>query len=75
MEGIRFLREAIQKFCWQPVDLRTAIAYGQTRARLKIKGRVNDLWLASLAKAHNLTVATRNDRHIKPFGVPTFNPF
>lgn len=74
-DGVRFLREAIRAFCWQPVDLRAAIAYGQTRARLKIKGRVNDLWLASLALAHNLTIATRNEKHLKPFGARTFNPF
>ncbi len=72
---VRFLREAVQAFCWVDCDLKAAVAFGQTRAGLKFKGRVNDLWIASIAKAHNLTVATRNERDFKPFGVPTFNPF
>ncbi len=71
---VRFLREAVQTFCWVDTDLPAALHYGQTRAALPIKGRVNDLWIASIAKAHNLIVATRNERDFKPFAVKTFNP-
>lgn len=34
-----------------------------------------DAMIAATAKHHQLTVATRNVRHFRPFGVATFKPF
>lgn len=34
-----------------------------------------DAMLAATALQHNLTVVTRNKRHLDLFGVPTLNPF
>jgi predicted nucleic acid-binding protein len=34
-----------------------------------------DAMIAATAKAHDLTVVTRNVRDFAPFGVPTFDPF
>ena len=34
-----------------------------------------DAMIAATAKVHGLTVATRNVRDFKPFGVPVLNPF
>jgi hypothetical protein len=47
-------------------------------ARL-MHGRSNalreDAMIAATAQVHGLTVATRNERDFRPFGVPVFNPF
>jgi toxin FitB len=72
---VRFLRDAMKAFVWMPVDLKVAVAYGEIRSRLKVRGRANDLWIASIAKAHGLIVATRNERDFKSTGVQTWNPF
>jgi toxin FitB len=74
-EPIRFLREAIKSFCWIPLDLKTAVAYGDLRASTKTKPRANDLWIASVARANGLIVATRNERDFRPHNIPTINPF
>lgn len=72
----RFLRDSIRAFCWLDTDVSAAFHYGKDRAALRtIKPRINDLWIASIAKAHGLIVATRNEKDFKPFGVTTFNPF
>jgi predicted nucleic acid-binding protein len=34
-----------------------------------------DAMIAATAQQHNLTVVTRNKRHLDLFGVPTLNPF
>jgi toxin FitB len=73
--SIRFLREAIKAFAWVPLDVKVAAAYGELRADLRFKPRVNDLWLASVAKVNNLTIATRNETDFKRHNVPFFNPF
>jgi predicted nucleic acid-binding protein len=73
--SIRFLREAIREFAWIPVDLKVAVACGELRAGLRFKPRVNDLWLASVAKVNGLTIATRNETDFKRHAVPVFNPF
>jgi toxin FitB len=31
--------------------------------------------IAATAQVHGLTVATRNERDFKPFGIAVFNPF
>ncbi len=46
-------------------DIGTAHEFGRIKNELRLKGRmipVNDLWIASLARQHNLTVVSR-DRH------------
>jgi tRNA(fMet)-specific endonuclease VapC len=46
-------------------DIATAYEYGAIRNELRLKGRPipeNDLWIAALARQHDLTVVSR-DRH------------
>ncbi|MGW8255996.1 MAG: PIN domain-containing protein [Thermoguttaceae bacterium] len=48
-------------------DEKTSVYYGEIKNQLLEKGRPipeNDIWLAALAKQHNLTVITR-DRHFQ----------
>jgi tRNA(fMet)-specific endonuclease VapC len=50
-----------------PVELTTAEHYGQIKNELKTKGcplPENDVWIASIARQHSLTVVTR-DQHFK----------
>jgi tRNA(fMet)-specific endonuclease VapC len=51
-----------------PLDAEVSISYGAIRADLRAKGTPigpNDLWLAAQAKAHGLTLVTRNTREFK----------
>jgi len=51
-----------------PLDAEASISYGDIRADLRAKGTPigpNDLWLAAQAKAHGLTLVTRNTREFK----------
>ena len=45
----------------------------------KMRGRSRalreDAMIAATAQVHGLTVATRNERDFKPFGIAVFNPF
>ena len=46
-------------------DMAAAREYGQIKNGLRAKGRPlpeNDIWIAAVAKAHNLTVVTRDAR-------------
>jgi hypothetical protein len=45
--------------------------------RVEHRGRndVGDLLIAATARAHRLTVATRNERHFIDLSVPVFNPW
>ena len=46
-----------------PSDAGTAGLYGETKAQLRLRGRPipeNDLWIAALARQHQLTLATRD---------------
>jgi predicted nucleic acid-binding protein len=36
---------------------------------------IEDAMIAATARMHGLTVATRNERDFRPFGVPVLNPF
>jgi tRNA(fMet)-specific endonuclease VapC len=48
-----------------PVDAATAAIYGQLKAELMTAGQIipdNDLWIAALAKQHDLTLVSR-DQH------------
>ncbi len=62
------------------VDFAIALEWGQITHTAQIKGvqlSVPDGLIAATAKHHNLTVATRNDRHINfsNAGVEIFNPW
>ncbi len=55
-------QDLIDKSYILDVDHETAEIYAQIRGELKLKGRpipVNDVWIAALARQHNLPVATR----------------
>jgi tRNA(fMet)-specific endonuclease VapC len=46
-------------------DIRTAYTFGEIKNELRLKGRmipVSDLWIAALARQHDLTLVSR-DRH------------
>ena len=48
-----------------PVDAATAALYGRLKAELMTPGQIipdNDLWIAALAKQHDLTLVSR-DQH------------
>jgi tRNA(fMet)-specific endonuclease VapC len=48
-----------------PCDSETAAYYGSVKFHLRKKGRPlpeNDIWIAAIAKQHNLTVVTRDAR-------------
>jgi tRNA(fMet)-specific endonuclease VapC len=48
-----------------PCDTPTASIYGETKQRLKVKGKMipeNDVWIAAMALRYNLSLATR-DHH------------
>lgn len=48
-----------------PVDEFTTIVYGTIKAALRKKGKPipeNDIWIAAIARQHNLTIVTR-DKH------------
>ena len=62
------------------------LSFGLQQARLagalsdaaRAKGRspgFADIVIAATASAHNLVLLTRNERHFKPLGVKTINPF
>lgn len=59
-----------------PFDLRCAQCAGDLidRARAHRPG-FEDIAIAATAKAHGLTVLTRNLRHFAPLGVSAFDPF
>lgn len=51
---------------------------GTLRGQFLQKGKTRtqaDLLIAATAKAHNLALATRNERDFKNCGIPIFNPF
>ena len=61
--------ERIERFVaavmMMPVDAATAALYGQLKAELMTAGQIirdNDLWIAALAKQHDLTLVSR-DQH------------
>lgn len=59
-----------------PFDLRCAHAAGEIMdaARAHQPGFA-DIAIAATAKAHGLTILTRNIRHFAPLGVPVHDPF
>jgi tRNA(fMet)-specific endonuclease VapC len=51
-------------------DAGTALHYGKLKKDLKEKGKPlpeNDIWIAAIAKQHNLAIASR-DQHFKEIG-------
>ena len=56
-----------------PVTPKIARRWGRLSAQLNHDGA--DLMIAATALCHGLTVATRNERHFAPTGVPVINPF
>ena len=61
----RWLAESISSYRVLPVDQPTAERYAEIRDELKRKGRpipANDLWIAALARLHDLPVLSR-DQH------------
>lgn len=56
-----------------PIDERTGLAWGRL---LKIdRTNVADALLAATALVNDLTLVSRNEKHLRPFGVRLLNPF
>jgi len=61
-----------------PIDLDTAIIWGDITARTKRDGHnlgVMDVLIAATAVRHDLVVMTRNVKDFQPTGVPILNPW
>jgi predicted nucleic acid-binding protein len=61
-----------------PFGLQEARIAGALSDGARAKGRspgFADVIIAATARAHNLILLTRNQRHFKPLGVKTSNPF
>lgn len=61
-----------------PVDLRTALRWGELSASLQVAGRplpAIDSLLAAQCLVGNFTLVTRNTRDFEPAGVRTDNPW
>jgi toxin FitB len=56
----------------------TAVVWGDLKQDVRRRGftvAIKDMMIASTAKLHGLTVATRNQEDFKRCGVPVVNPF
>lgn len=62
-----------------PFDELAALAYAELRARARAAGRAiattDDGWIAAIAAAHGLQVATRDVSPFEAAGVPVINPW
>lgn len=64
-ENLARLRSFVESIVTLPSDRDTAFIYGEIKSALRAKGRPipdNDLWIAAIAKQHDLTLITR-DKH------------
>ena len=64
-ENLARLRSFVESIVTLPSDRDTAFVYGEIKSALRAKGRPipdNDLWIAAIAKQHDLTLITR-DKH------------
>jgi len=60
----RFLELLTHQFVVLPVDIGTTTHYAAVREELRRQGRPipeNDLWVAALARQHDLPIVTRDD--------------
>ena len=76
----RVLAELIQQYSDRiiPLEKSEALAAAELRAAARTSGRVlhfGDALIAGTARAHKLTVATRNVGDFEGFGVPVCNPW
>jgi hypothetical protein len=65
--------ERVLSFGLQEARIAGALSDG-ARAKGRSPGFA-DIVIAATASAHNLILLTRNERHFKPLGVKTINPF
>ncbi|MCM3905539.1 MAG: type II toxin-antitoxin system VapC family toxin [Pyrinomonadaceae bacterium] len=66
-QNVRRIEEFVTTGAVLVCDAVTAAYYGQIKKALREKGRPlpeNDIWIAALARQHNLTVVSR-DQHFK----------
>jgi tRNA(fMet)-specific endonuclease VapC len=66
-ENVRRIEEFVAVNAVLACDAATAELYGYVKSRLQAKGRLlpdNDIWIASLARQHGLTLVSR-DVHFK----------
>lgn len=81
-------REALQKWLTQLIDamhgrilgfnVSVAHVWAEQQLQLEESGQlmpVEDSYIAAIARRHNLTVATGNDKDFRRPGVKLFNPF
>lgn len=65
-ENLERLIAFIKEFPVLPCDTDIALQYGIIKAQLKQKGKPipeNDIWIAAIAKKHNLTMVTRDGHY------------
>lgn len=73
-QNVRRIEELIQASAILACDAITAAHYGKIKKTLRERGRPlpeNDIWIAALAKQHNLTVVSR-DQHFKEIEALSF---
>jgi tRNA(fMet)-specific endonuclease VapC len=66
-ENLIRLRQFTAQYPVMPCDVETSEIYGEIKAALRKKGRPipeNDIWIAAVAKQHELVLATR-DAHFR----------
>lgn len=66
-ENLKKIEELAESSLILDCDVDTASLYGKIKNQLKLKGTPipeNDIWIASIAKQHQLTLVTR-DKHFK----------
>lgn len=69
-KNIQNIEKLIARYPVLKVDEKTAKEYGIIKAELRKKGKPipeNDIWIAALAKQHNLILITR-DNHFDEIG-------
>lgn len=67
--------EIWRRFAGAVLPVREAVVQEWARLMAKDPSNRTDALLAATAVAHGLIVATRNEKHFAPLGVPFVNPF
>ena len=74
----RWFARGVGRLRTLPWKSAVGLRWAQLLAELRKKGKAipsKDSMIAATALVNNLTVVTKNDRHFRPTGVSTLNPF